>query len=100
MTHTTCLHRRGADLINMTTCPEAALAKELGLLYGAFAMSTDYDAWREGEESVSVAAVLAVIRKNADNTTNAILGVIPKIAAKDWSAEIKAAHDSRFFMGV
>ena len=30
----------GADLINMTTCPEATLAKEAGLLYAAFAMST------------------------------------------------------------
>eukprot|EP00035_Acanthoeca_spectabilis_P000075 m.70703 g.70703 ORF g.70703 m.70703 type:complete len:291 (-) comp10029_c0_seq2:92-964(-) len=90
----------GADLINMTTCPEAALAKELGLLYAAFAMSTDYDAWREGEESVTVAAVLAVIKKNSENTTRAILGVIPKIAAQDWTEQIKAAHDSRFVMGV
>lgn len=84
----------------MTTCPEAALAKELGLLYAAFAMSTDYDAWREGEESVTVAAVLAVIKKNSNNATKAILGVIPKIAAQDWTAAIKQAHDSRFVMGV
>jgi len=33
----------GADLINMTTCPEATLAKEAGLLYAAFAMSTGGD---------------------------------------------------------
>mmetsp|Transcript_36596 Transcript_36596/g.95832 ORF Transcript_36596/g.95832 Transcript_36596/m.95832 type:complete len:290 (-) Transcript_36596:111-980(-) len=90
----------GADLINMTTCPEALLAKELGLLYGAFAMSTDYDAWREGEESVTVAAVIAVVKKNSANATKAILSVIPKIAARDWSAEIKALHDARFVMGV
>lgn len=90
----------GADLINMTTVPEVPLAKELGLLYGAFAMSTDYDAWREGEESVTVAAVLAVMAKNSENVKKALLAVIPKIAAKDWTHQIKAAHDSRYVMGV
>ena len=67
---------------------------------GAFAMSTDYDAWREGEESVTVAAVLAVMAKNSENVKKALLAVIPKIAAKDWTHQIKAAHDSRYVMGV
>lgn len=71
-----------------------------GLLYGAFAMSTDYDAWREGEESVTVAAVLAIMAKNSGNVKKALLNVIPKIAAQDWTAAIKAAHESRYIMGV
>eukprot|EP00126_Sphaerothecum_destruens_P013100 Sdes_comp22419_c0_seq1m20874 len=51
----------GADVINMTTCPEAALANEAGLLYASIAMATDYDAWREAEESVTVDAVMKII---------------------------------------
>jgi len=59
----------------------------------------DYDAWREGEESVSVAAVFEVLKKNSENTTRAILGVIPKIAARDWTEEIKHVHEGRFIIG-
>ena len=62
-------------------------------------MSTDYDAWREGEESVTVAAVLAVMAKNSDNVKKALIAIIPKIAAQDWTDAIKAAHDSRYVMG-
>lgn len=36
----------GADVINMTACPEVYLAKELGILYAAVALVTDYDCWR------------------------------------------------------
>jgi 5'-methylthioadenosine phosphorylase len=34
----------GADVINMTQYPEAVLARELGLLYGAVGLVTDFDA--------------------------------------------------------
>ena len=57
-------------------------------------MSTDYDAWREGEE-VTVAAVLAVMAKNSGNVTKALVAVVPKIAAQDWSKDIAHAHDGR-----
>ena len=54
----------GADVVNMTSCPEVPLANEAGLLYASIAMSTDYDAWRESEEAVTVEAVLKVMAKN------------------------------------
>lgn len=43
----------GADVINMTTVPEAILAKEAGMSYASIAMATDYDCWKEHEEAVS-----------------------------------------------
>ena len=46
----------GAELVNMTTVPEVVLAGELGLPYAAIALPTDYDCWRDGAESVSVAS--------------------------------------------
>ncbi len=54
----------GLDVIGMTNMPEARLAREAELPYAAIAMVTDYDCWHEGEESVDVAAVLAVMKSN------------------------------------
>ena len=72
----------GADVINMTTVPEAVLAREAGLCYASIAMATDYDCWHESEESVNVEMILAVMKKNADNVVKILLEVIPKI---DWN---------------
>ncbi|KAG0721260.1 S-methyl-5'-thioadenosine phosphorylase [Chionoecetes opilio] len=41
---------------------EVVLARELGLCYAAIAMATDYDCWREGQEAVTVEAVMATFR--------------------------------------
>ena len=38
---------------------KVVLAKEAGLCYAAMALVTDYDSWRDGEESVSI-CVLSV----------------------------------------
>lgn len=54
----------GADLINMSTAPEAALANELEIPYAAIAMSTDYDCWKTDVEAVSMEAVFAVFKAN------------------------------------
>lgn len=60
----------GADLINMSTAPEAALANELEIPYAAIAMSTDYDCWKENEETVNMEAVFKVFRANAEKVVN------------------------------
>jgi 5'-methylthioadenosine phosphorylase len=58
------LHRAwGADVIGMTACPEAKLAREAELCYALAAMVTDYDAWKEGE-AVDVAQVVATLTAN------------------------------------
>ncbi len=69
----------GADVINMSTVPEVVLAREAGICYLSIAMSTDYDCWRESEESVSVDLVLAVMKKNADNVKKLLIQSVPKI---------------------
>jgi len=59
------LHRSwGAAVVGMTAAPEAKLAREAELCFAALALVTDYDAWREGEDAVSVAAVVEVLRAN------------------------------------
>ena len=42
------MHRLwGGDLIGMTVCPEARLAKEAEISYALIALVTDYDCWRQ-----------------------------------------------------
>ena len=79
-----------ADLINMTTVPEVVLAAEAGLCYCAIAMATDYDCWKEDEEAVDVAAVLAVMKKNGDNVKKLWLEAIPAVAKQATEAAIAA----------
>ncbi|MFC2089730.1 S-methyl-5'-thioadenosine phosphorylase [Bacteroidota bacterium] len=69
----------GADIINMSTAPEAALANELGIPYAAIAMSTDYDCWKDNEEPVTWEAVLATFRQNVENVIQLLRAVIPAI---------------------
>lgn len=54
----------GADIIGMTTLPEARLAREAELCYAVLACSTDYDCWHESEEPVTVEMVVANLMRN------------------------------------
>ena len=54
----------GADLVNMSTAPEAILANELGIAYATIAMSTDYDSWHEDEAPVSWEEVIRIFNNN------------------------------------
>jgi 5'-methylthioadenosine phosphorylase len=62
----------GVDVIGMTNLPEARLAREAELPYATVALATDYDCWHQTEESVTVEAVMAVMKKNV-STAKAIL---------------------------
>ncbi len=66
----------GADVINMSTAPEAMLANEAGIPYAAVAMSTDYDCWKEDEAPVTWDEILEVFNKNADNVKNLLVNVV------------------------
>ncbi len=69
----------GADIINMSTCPEVFLASELGLSYATVAMSTDYDCWKDDEEPVSFEMVMKRMEENAGKVKKLLLKAIPKI---------------------
>ena len=68
----------GVDLINMSTSPEVALANELNIPYQSIAMVTDYDCWRENEESVSFDLILKRMSENAEKVKKLLLRVIEK----------------------
>lgn len=69
----------GAEVINMTTGPEATLANELGIPYAAIAMSTDYDCWKADEEPVTWEAVVKIFKNNVEKVTALLTNIIPKI---------------------
>ncbi|XP_040396822.1 S-methyl-5'-thioadenosine phosphorylase isoform X3 [Cygnus olor] len=75
----------GADVINMTTVPEVILAKEAGMSYASIAMATDYDCWKEHEETVSVDKVLKTLKENANKATSILLTAIPLIGSMEWT---------------
>jgi 5'-methylthioadenosine phosphorylase len=71
----------GADVIGMTNLQEAKLAREAEICYATVAMVTDYDAWREGHDSVTIEEIVAVLHKNAENAgrvVKAAVAAMPK----------------------
>jgi 5'-methylthioadenosine phosphorylase len=59
----------GHDVIGMTAMPEAKLAREAELSYATIAMVTDFDCWHPEHDDVDVAAVIEVVRSNADKAS-------------------------------
>lgn len=69
----------GADLVNMSTAPEAILANEAGIPYAVIAMSTDYDSWKEDESPVTWEEVIKVFNQNVLKLIKLIDLSLPKI---------------------
>jgi len=57
----------GAEVIGMTAATEAKLAREAEMCYVTMNLVTDYDVWKEGEETVSVELVLSNLQANMAN---------------------------------
>lgn len=93
-------HRKmGWDLIGMTACPEAKLAREASLRFAQICMVTDFDAWKEGDE-VSVAKVNQTMKYNEVAAKKLILAAVPLIAktaccvdCKKQMPDLTASHN-------
>ncbi|MBN3273331.1 MTAP phosphorylase, partial [Polyodon spathula] len=79
----------GVDVLNMTTVPEVVLAREAGLCYASIAMATDYDCWKEHEETVCVDNVLKTMKENANKAASILLTAVPHISKMDWVETVK-----------
>ncbi len=69
----------GMDIIGMTALPEAKLAREAEMCYATIACATDYDCWRESEESVTVEMVISNLSANVANAKRIIRKVAQRI---------------------
>jgi 5'-methylthioadenosine phosphorylase len=71
----------GVDVIGMTNLQEAKLAREAEIAYATIALVTDFDCWHESEADVDVAAVLTVLRQNADLARRVVVELARTLAA-------------------
>lgn len=86
------LHRAwGCDVVNMTSVPEVALATELATFYACILLITDYDCWRENEESVNANLVVERMKELGAKARKIIPGVIKRLASFDWSEQTEAS---------
>ena len=69
----------GADVIGMTSMPEAKLAREAELPYASVAMVSDYDCWRLEDAGVEVANILEVMRLNAEAARRMLADVAARL---------------------
>ena len=72
----------GYDVVGMTAMPEAKLAREAEISYATVAMVTDFDCWHESHGHVDVAAVIRVVRENAQAAATLLSRLI-----RDFPAE-------------
>jgi len=69
----------GCDVIGMTSMTEARLCREAEIAYASLCMVTDYDAWREAEETVVAAEIIAVLKDNAAAAREVICASMPHV---------------------
>jgi 5'-methylthioadenosine phosphorylase len=83
------------DVIGMTNLQEAKLAREAELCYATVALVTDYDCWREGDESLSIEMIIENLNKNTRTVQQVIREVVPAIAAGQRSCTCsRALHNA------
>jgi 5'-methylthioadenosine phosphorylase len=68
----------GASIINMSTLPEAKLAREAEICYAVVCMSTDYDCWKVDEEHVTIEMVINNINTNSAHAKSLIKEILKK----------------------
>lgn len=78
----------GGDVINMSSFPEAKLAREAEIGYGQIIMSTDYDCWK-GDEDVSVEMVMGHMKANLGNAKLLVAAVLDELS-KSQHADLRA----------
>lgn len=82
----------GCDVVNMTSVPEVPLAAELGVIYGCIMLVTDYDCWKEDEESVNATQVVERMKELAVKVRKIIPTVISKIKHHNWKDKMALNH--------
>ena len=66
-----------ADVIGMTLCPEAQLAREREVCYLPVCMVTDFDVW--AEHPVEATDIASVLSSNVSRVRRLIRGMVPQI---------------------
>jgi len=81
----------GGTVIGMTGLPEAILAREAEIAYGLIALVTDYDCWHPDHDSVTVEAVMKVLKANSQAAQSLVREVIRKVGQLQFESK---AHNA------
>lgn len=73
----------GGDIINMSSIPEAKLAREAEINYQMICMSTDYDSWRLEEEAVTAEEIMKYFFANTENAKRLLAAIIPALPERE-----------------
>jgi 5'-methylthioadenosine phosphorylase len=76
-----CHRRSGADLVNMTALPEAALAREAALCYASVAVVTDWDAGESAGEAVTQGEVLERFGAAIESVRALVVRLVSELSA-------------------
>lgn len=80
-------HKAGYAVIGMTNLGEAKCAREAEISYATLAMVTDYDAWNEEHDHVTVEMVVDYLHRNAEKAKQVIRRAIAMIPEEPgWPA--------------
>ena len=66
----------GADIVGMTSLPEAKLAREAEMCYVSVAFVTDYDCWHPTHGSVTTEMILSCLTRGAETARTIVRGVV------------------------
>ena len=80
----------GMSIINMSTAPEAFLAREAEMCYAVMNHVTDYDVWHKSEEPVTVEMVIEILNRNTDLAQQAVRNLVKNIQS-ERSCECRSA---------
>jgi 5'-methylthioadenosine phosphorylase len=70
----------GMSIINMSTAPEAFLAREAEMCYSVMNHVTDYDVWHISEKPVSVEMVIEILNRNTDLAQQAVQNLVNNLS--------------------
>lgn len=83
----------GADIIGMTSIPEARMAREAEICYSTIALVTDYDVWHESGE-VTIEMVITNLNKNIEKAKTILKEIIPQVANAPYCPCADALKDA------
>ncbi|XP_023169636.1 purine nucleoside phosphorylase [Drosophila hydei] len=81
----------GADLLSMTLCPEAVLAKEAGILYASLSFVTNKECWCTNQPIATTHEIIYTFKKQVEKVQQVLVKTIQSISKEDWTEDILKA---------
>ncbi len=78
-----------ADIINMSTSPEAILSNEAEIPFAVIGVSTDYDCWKEDEKPIEWYEIKEIKKKNTEKLKKVLVNTINSFSKEQEVIKLK-----------